>query len=134
MDHYRSDINVVKRLIKEWKQYKNLVIAYDFDNTVYDYHGEGHTYHDVIELLRNCKAYGATLVVFTANNEDKYPFIINYLKSNNIPYDYINETPRNIPVKSKNKIYYNILLDDRAGLSAAYKNLSMALYCMLKEI
>lgn len=133
MDFYLSDNNVVERLVREWKQYKNIVIAYDFDNTVYDYHGEGHTYEDVIELLRNCKTYGATLVVFTANDEDKHPFIEDYLKRNNIPYDYINETPKHIPVKTKKKIYYNILLDDRAGLKSAYKTLSLALYKMISE-
>lgn len=33
---------------------------------------------------------------------------------------YINQSPPYIPY-SGNKVYYNILLDDRAGLSAAYE-------------
>ena len=36
-----------------------------------------------------------------------------------IEIDYINESPPYIPFTG-NKVYYNIMLDDRAGLSAAY--------------
>ena len=37
-----------------------------------------------------------------------------------INVDCINQSPHYIPFTG-NKIYYNIMLDDRAGLSAAYK-------------
>jgi hydroxymethylpyrimidine pyrophosphatase-like HAD family hydrolase len=126
MDYYLNDTNVVNRLVDEWSKYNNLVVAYDFDNTVFDYHNQGQKYDDVIDLLRECKQFGAHLVVFTANDEDKHPPIIDYLKANNIPFDAINENPSFVPVQSSKKIYFNILLDDRAGLSSSY-------YC-LKEV
>lgn len=37
-----------------------------------------------------------------------------------ISIDYINKSPPYIPFTG-NKIYYNIMLDDRAGLSASYE-------------
>lgn len=133
MDYYLNDQNVIDRLVREWKQYNSLVIAYDYDNTVYDYHKKGETYEDVIGLLRECKKFGSHLVVFTANDEDKYSPIIEYLKANKIPFDAINESPSFVPVQSSKKIYFNILLDDRAGLSSSYYCLKEALEIMKKE-
>jgi hypothetical protein len=130
MDFYLEDDNVIKRLVTEWKQYNNLVIAYDYDNTVYDYHHKGHTYDDIIQLLRECKDFGAHLVVFTACTDDVFPNIMEYLKTNHIPYDAINESPKFVPVTGGKKIYFNILLDDRAGLSSAYRCLKSALATM----
>jgi hypothetical protein len=40
---YLNQANVVKRLISEWDTHGKLIIDYDFDNTVFDYHSEGHT-------------------------------------------------------------------------------------------
>ncbi|WP_205753440.1 HAD family hydrolase [Bacillus cereus] len=129
MDFYLNDSNVINRLVKEWRTHGKLIIAFDFDNTVYDFHKEGHTYHQVIELLRECKQYGAHLVVFTAKADEDFPEMIEYLKNNNIPFDDINESPDFVPFKGK-KIYYNILLDDRAGLSSAYHSLKKTLEIM----
>jgi hypothetical protein len=130
MDFYLEDVNVVERLVSEWRKYKLLVIAYDYDNTVYDYHHNGLTFDDVTQLLRDCKEFGAHLVVFTACGEEKYPDIIAYLKANRIPFDAINESPQFVPITGSKKIYYNILLDDRAGLSSAYRCLRSALDLM----
>ena len=52
-------------------------------------------------------------------------FVEGYLRENNIPYDSINEDPAFIKIPGK-KVYYNILLDDRAGLPSAYKALKNA--------
>ena len=130
MDFYLDDANVIERLVTEWKQYNNLVIAYDYDNTVYDYHHKGHRFEDVIQLLRDCKAFGAHLVVFTACEDELFPTIKSFLKANQIPFDAINESPDFVPVVGNKKIYYNVLLDDRAGLSSAYNSLKAALEIM----
>lgn len=125
--------NTVNRLLEEWIKYERIVIAYDFDNTVYDYHKEGHTYNNVIELLRESKALGAHLIVFTASPKEKYNFIRAYLNLNNIPYDSINANPSFIPIKEGRKIYYNILLDDRAGLDSAYEILKTVVEIIKNE-
>jgi uncharacterized protein (DUF427 family) len=67
------------------------------------------------------------LTVFTSCNDDRFPEIKKYLTDHNIPFDSINETPDFIPYKGR-KVYYNILLDDRAGLSAAYGILNNLIY------
>ena len=114
MDYYMDDQNVMNRLIKEYNKHGKLIVAYDFDNTVYDYHAEGHSYNQVVELLRELKSKGCYLIVFTASDKSKFDFIGDYLEDNDIPFDTINE---NAPFVNFNsgKVYYNVLLDDRAG-------------------
>lgn len=119
-DFYMSHTNNVNRLMTEHLQHGSLIVAYDYDNTVYDYHGQGRVYTQVIDLLRRCKAVGMTLIVFTASSPTRYQGIETYLKENKIPYDSLNEDV--IPTGGR-KLYYNILLDDRAGLESAYNAL-----------
>jgi hypothetical protein len=133
MDYYLNDDHVVERLVKEWKAHGKLIIAYDFDNTVFDYHNENHQYNQVISLLRECYEFGAYLIVFTASEESRFPQIRSYLEERKIPFDYINEDVHHLLIKGR-KLYYNILLDDRAGLSSAYKNLKQALEIMKENI
>lgn len=123
--HYMNHNNVGQRLVKEWIQHGKLIVAYDFDNTVFDYHGEGHNYEDVINLLRDCRRLGAYLIVFTAAEEERHVEIKMFLEKNQIPFDAINENMPGLPFKGR-KIYYNILLDDRAGLESAYSALMYA--------
>lgn len=130
MDLYLYEENVTERLIREWKKYGSLVVAYDFDNTVYDYHKEGHSYECVIQLLREAKKLNAYLMVYTARRDSELSFVKEYLEENNIPFDSINETPDFIPFSDGKKLYYNILLDDRAGLPSAYRCLLNAVTYM----
>lgn len=117
-DRY-SDINeCVDRLLHEYRTYGSLIIAYDYDNTVFDYHNRGDTFDEVIKLLRACKMEKFHLTVFTSCNDDRFPEIRQYLTDNDIPFNAINETPDFIPFKGR-KVYFNHLLDDRAGLSCA---------------
>jgi len=125
LDHFLDEYAATERLIREWEKYGRLVIAYDFDNTVYDYHGGGYSYSMVIDLLRKCKEVGAYFICFTARENDELDFVWKYLKDNNIPVDKLNDNPDFLPFNGR-KIYYNILLDDRAGLAQAYNMLSYA--------
>lgn len=122
MDYYLNKTNQIDRLVKEYDKYKKIIVAYDFDNTVYDYHKKGYDFSQVVELLRQCEDLGFYLVVYTCKPKAEHDFIRNYLESNDIPYDAINENAPFINFSTE-KLYYNILLDDRAGLSSAYKTL-----------
>jgi hypothetical protein len=126
-DPFLDDKNCVDRLFAEWKKYGSLIIAFDFDCTVFDYHNKGDTYEKVIELLRECRRQGFHLTVFTSCNDDRFDFIKDYLTKNDIPFDGINETPDFIPFKGR-KVYFNVLLDDRAGLRSAYEQLWTTIY------
>ena len=126
-DYYLDDKNCIQRLVDEWEKYGQLIIAYDYDCTVFDYYRSGHTHKNIVELLRECKKLGFHLTLFTSCNDDRMDEIKLYLKENDIPYSSINETPDFIPFKGR-KIYYNHFLDDRAGLSSAYRILAEAVF------
>lgn len=125
-DPYLVDLNSVKRLVIEWARHKSLIIAYDYDNTVFDYHNVGYSFENIINTLRECKKYGAKFIVFSCSPKDRHPEMIKYLNDNNIPWDTINENILKLH-GGEGKLFYNILLDDRAGLKSAYSILNMAL-------
>lgn len=127
MDYFLNDNNCIERLYQEWEKYDSLIIAYDYDNTVFDYHGKGYSFESVIELIRECAKLNFHLIVFTSCESDKYEEISNFLNANSIPFNAINETPEFIASKGR-KVYYNILLDDRSGLSSAYVQLWQVIY------
>jgi len=113
------EFDFYERLKKDYLQHGSLFIAYDYDNTVFDYHSHGIRYDKIIKLLRDCKDLGFTLILFTANEGERLVAIKKYLKDRKIPYDFVNENP----ITDTRKPYWNILLDDRAGLLEAYTNL-----------
>lgn len=115
---YMSTDHAVERLAREWHEHKELIIAYDFDNTVFDYHRDGEDYVSWTQVLHDAKEEGAYLIVFTAADESRYPHIREFLEENDIPYDSINEPKPGLNFTGR-KLYYNILLDDRAGLGQA---------------
>jgi trehalose-6-phosphatase len=121
MDKYLNKQACYDRLLKEYKQYGSLVVAVDFDGTLYDFHNEGISFDDVITLLKDLKKIGCYIIIFTANEDNE--LITNYCTGMGIPFDSINENPPFFKSKAL-KIYYNILLDDRAGMSEVYEQLT----------
>lgn len=117
-DFYMNYENCLERLKREFIQHGRLVVAFDFDNTVFDFHNEGHSYDEIIALLNRWRDY-AYFICFSASTPDRYPLMKRYMFENMIPYDTINEGIEGLP-NGEVKPYYNILLDDRAGLMESY--------------
>ncbi|MCH3882457.1 MULTISPECIES: hypothetical protein [Tenacibaculum] len=113
------EFDFYNRLKQDYLAHKSLFVAFDYDNTVFDYHSQGINYEPIVELLRICKSYGFTLILFTGNEGEKLDVIKQDLIERDIPFDLINENP----LMKTRKPYYNILLDDRAGLKESYNNL-----------
>ena len=103
-DRYLNDEETYNRLMIEYKKYDSLYVAFDFDNTVYDYHKTGDTFPKLEELLIKCRRFNMKLILFTANEGEKLPEIINYCKERGYEPDYINDNPM-FPTR---KPYYNI--------------------------
>ena len=114
MDVFKLDY--YDRLKQDYLKHGSLFVAYDYDNTVFDYHNQGMNYDKIIALLQTCHSLGFTLIVFTGNEGEKLEEIKQDLKERQIPFDLVNENP----LMKTRKPYYNILLDDRAGLEEAY--------------
>lgn len=111
----------VRRLYGDYVKHNSLIVAFDFDNTIWDYHACGGDMQCVVDLLVECSDLGFTMILFTANEgEEKLTYCKAFCESQGIKVDYINESP----IMATRKPYYNILLDDRAGLEEAYYTLS----------
>ena len=113
------NLNYYERLRGDFLKHGSLFVAFDYDNTVFDYHNIGVDYSDIVNLLRQCRDLGFTLILFTGNEGERLDKILDDLRERDIPYDLINENP----IMNTRKPYYNILLDDRAGLVEAYGTL-----------
>ena len=125
---YRS-YELLENLQKQYSKYNQLIIAYDFDDTVREwnpdnpYEGVVGRHKDVVKLLQRAKEKinNAKFICYTArdhNNPLTIEYITQFCKENNIPLDTINE---NIITwyEYPSKLFYNIFLDDKAGLETA---------------
>ena len=123
-----TDIGIcVQRLYKEYREHKKLIVAVDFDDTVFDFKNNNDTHDKMWKLLKRCQEQEFYIVCFTASSDERYPFITEHFQNFGINISSINKNP--IPLKFGNhgKIYYNILLDDRAGLKCAMETLTAVL-------
>lgn len=125
-DPYLNAENSFKRLLKEYLQYGKLIVAVDHDDTVYDFHEKGYQYTKVINLIKECKELSFYIVLFTGCRKDKWEEIEGWwLENIGFKPDSINKNPIELPFGNDGKIYYNILLDDRAGLDSTYRQLKL---------
>jgi hypothetical protein len=118
------------RLLAEYKKYGSLVIGFDFDGTVHDYHKTGASYEMVRELLRELKGIGCKCVCWTAYKDLDY--VRKFCRVNNIPCDDVNSGGIELPWESR-KPFFSALLDDRAGLSQVYRELKTLVTLIQKE-
>lgn len=116
--------NCKERLVKEYETHGKLVVGFDFDNTVYDCHANGGNYMNVIKLLQRCKELGFILCLYTAEARPEHlNWKVLYCEKYGIKPDYVNDSPLLGGVEKTNKPFFNILLDDRAGLESAFYTL-----------
>jgi trehalose-6-phosphatase len=120
MDFYLNSDNSFNRLLEEYNQHQSIVVAFDFDDTVYDFHKKGRIYSSVIELLKDLQQINCYLICWTGQQD--LEFVSQYLKENNIPFNAINENPP-FHKSTSRKIYANAYLDDRAGLIQVHDDL-----------
>ncbi len=119
----------IERLLTEWEQHSKIIIAVDFDDTIFNWKmNDYETYSRVIKLLQKCKETGAYIVIFTCSNKDRHGEIEKFCNVNNLKIDGINQNPIDLPYGNEGKIYANIFLDDRAGLDEALDILEKTMY------
>jgi len=138
-DPFLSSRSSYNRLVEEHHKHNGqLVVALDYDNTIFDYHSKGYTFKKVIRLIRDCNAIGYKVVIFSGSANERHKDIRAICKKRKIKIDGINtdliDWHHNKALDwSRSKIYYNILLDDRAGLKEAYKILRKLVTKVIKK-
>lgn len=120
-DLYMSEMLCTDRLFKEYLEHKSLIIAVDFDDTIYDFDKKGFEYPRVIDLLKEAVKLNMKVVIYTTNQD--HDLITDYCNEIELPIAGINK--QLLPqFKDSGKLYYNILLDDRVGLSSSFGQLT----------
>lgn len=121
--YFLNEENFYQRLEGYYEKYGQIILAYDFDDTVYDCRHLGRDYTELMNLIRRMDKY-AYLIVFTSRPKNEYQMVKDFLNENNIPFDAINEDAPQTPEERRcRKVYYHVLLDDKAGLLMAYNAL-----------
>ena len=120
MAYYTNDHTSFMRLRDEFVKHGKLIIAVDFDDTVYN-HNSGYPNQDICNLLQRWKPY-AEIIIWSCRQPDEYAFIMDICKQGGFIPDHINEDS-DLKTFDTRKLYYNVLLDDRAGLQQVYNDL-----------
>ena len=126
-DPYFDEDLCVERLMEMYHKHKSLVIACDFDDTLFDFHKKGFTYPKVIDIIKECQELDFYIVIFTASAKSRHQFILDHCATLGIKPHKINENAFPSPFGNEGKIFYNLLLDDRAGIGEAYRILRKTL-------
>lgn len=121
-DEYLVEGKSFERLLTEYRKYGSLAIAFDFDNTVYDYHKSGQSYEQVIQLLKDLKSIGCKIICWTAQKD--LELVISYLEEKGIEHDGINVEGIPLPWETR-KPFYSATLDDRCGLIQVFNDLTL---------
>jgi len=129
-DPYFSTDRAVDRMLDWYELHKSLIVAFDFDDTIYDYHKKGYDHPKIQNILRKCQSAGFTLIMFTTDESpENLKWKVKYCADLGLRIKYVNESPI---MPTTKKPFYNILLDDKAGLGQAYEILNQTL-TVIKE-
>ena len=69
MKHPFNQQACLERLKNEYDKYGKLIVAFDFDNTIYDFHKNGGDYSEVIDLLKECIKLEFDLILLTVDED-----------------------------------------------------------------
>lgn len=115
---------LLERLITQYQKQDKLIIAYDIDDTVRPmYCADCVNVHSLLRKIND--SLDAYFIVFTSN--DDIDGVKAYLDEEEIPYDAINTNAPFVPYKN-GKVFYNVLLDDKAGLGEVVSTLEQLVY------
>lgn len=115
------------RLRDEWLNHGGLILAVDFDDTVFPYKmldsDSVAKCFEVIAAVRKAHHMGCRVVMWTASDPDRYDFIRRYMEEHGIRVEAVNQNLPGLRYGNNGKIYANLYMDDRGGLSEALTTL-----------
>ncbi len=133
-DSVGSDMDkYAQRLLREWEEHGKVIIGTDVDDTILPYKTATQAECDeVIELLKECRAVGAYIILFTCRNGSGIDEAIKYCESKGLHIDAANKNPPGVDLAwgHQAKPYANIFLDDRGHLRASMNRLAACMYRM----
>ncbi|MCT4545090.1 MAG: hypothetical protein N4A63_16290 [Vallitalea sp.] len=96
-------------------QYKKIV-AIDFDGTIVEdeFPNIGAIKQETVDRMLIEKARGSVLIIWTCRGGTRLREAVKFLKTNNIPFDYVNRNPLNPLGDTTRKLYADEYWDDKA--------------------
>ena len=142
-------LQIIRRISSAITQNHKITLSYNLKNTLHiaaigadmnfksppknresSTNNTGEDFSEVIDLLKECSDFGLTLILFTTQeNQSEIDWRIKYCEDLGLKVSYVNESP---VMTSSKKPYFNILLDDRAGLDSTFYQLFDALQIIKK--
>lgn len=116
-DPYTEHQKCFRRLIKEFYKNESLIIGLDIDNTFFDCHSLGFEFPRLINAIKIAKSRGFTICAWTIN--DIATVNCRFKEVFGFEPDHYNDSPISFPGKESRKPFFNLLLDDRAGLECS---------------
>lgn len=115
----------VEKLLDVYEKHGKIIVGCDFDDTFFmtselhpdDFHTEPRT-EKVRDLLRKAKPI-MTLCLYTVSDPVSLLYKKEIMRLEGLEPDYVNSGPIDNQWDSTGKPYFNILLDDKAGLNEA---------------
>lgn len=126
----RVDSKLACSLQKGIQNHGRLIIAFDFDNTVFPLSGDDEVCLEVRDTLRLAQEQGHVLICYTCRSEEEE--VLKFCQGEGIYYERFNENHLQLDGQH-GKVYYNIFLDDKCGLQMALSTLQEVLRFNSKE-
>ena len=117
----------VNKLVSSWIKHHRLIIYVDYDQTILGYEPFEYKLCDsVIYTIKEAQHLGAIVVLYTCRDSERLDKALEYCKNIGLSFDNVNPSK---PFKEdfSSKPYYNILLDDKAGLPYSLEILQEAI-------
>jgi len=117
----------VERLVNEWVEHDKIVLAVDYDDTIFPWkHRTQEECDKTLRLVKWVQITGAYIMIHTASDSNRHVEIKEYCKSKGLIVDSINTNPIKLSYGNSGKPYYNWQLCDRSGLEYSEEILELA--------
>ncbi len=107
-------------LLSQYKKHGQLIIAVDFDDTIHDSHQRKVDFSPIHSLLKRAVDINCKLMIFTARADWELAYVASHCEKVDLKYEVINDDVLILPSGKSRKPYFNLLLDDKAGLMEAF--------------
>lgn len=114
-------MNLLDKLKGVHEQYGKIIVAFDFDDTLYAYgmYGDEAAISKAQSLVYRCLETGQTLLLFTCREGNLLDEALFFCEQNGMFFEHVNENP--LQTFTSRKPFFNILIDDKAGIYEASK-------------
>tara|TARA_R110000851_G_scaffold160786_1_gene304086 strand:+ start:11147 stop:11563 length:417 start_codon:yes stop_codon:yes gene_type:complete len=117
-----------ERLVNEWLEHGKIVLAVDYDDTIFHWrHRSQKECDETIRLVKWAQTTGAYVIIHSCSDDDRHDEMLAFCHFKGLEIDTINKNAIELPYGQQGKPYYNWQLCDRSGLQYASEVLEEAI-------